>query len=378
MDKSVDAESIKNAYRKLAVKYHPDKNPGNKEAEERFKEATEAYEVLKDSDKRKKYDQFGHAAFGPNGYAGGGHAGFHDFDMSDALRAFMNDFGGDSFFSDFFGMGGGRRRGGGRSAEAERGNDLQVRVSLALAEINSGVSKKIKYKRFEHCSVCRGAGGEGVRNCSTCGGSGQVRRVTQSLFGQMINVTACTRCGGRGQTVANPCKSCGGDGRSKTETTISVNIPAGVAEGNYIPLRGQGDVGPRNGPAGDLIVIIQEEEHPFFERHEQDLACELPISVVQAVIGDTVILPTLDGKVKLTISTGTQSESVLRLRGKGLPAVNRPQDKGDILVKIHVEVPERLTAEEKALYQKLDEIRHKRSDGGEGLFRKAKNWFSGD
>lgn len=376
VEKNAPADDIKNAYRKLAVKYHPDKNPGDKQAEEKFKEATEAYEMLKDPDKRRKYDQFGHAAFGPGGYGGGGgFQGYGDFDISDALRAFMNDFGGDSFFSDFFGgAGGGRRRGGG-GPQVERGNDLQVHVALELSEINTGVSKKIKYKRYDHCPACKGAGGDGLRSCGPCGGTGQVRRVTQSLFGQMVNVSACPRCGGRGQIVANACKSCGGDGRAKIETTVSVNIPAGVAEGNYIPLRGQGDAGAHNGPAGDLIVLIEEKPHEFFERHGQDLACELTISIPQAVVGDTVVLPTLDGKVKLNIAAGTQSESLLRLREKGLPAVNSNRDRGDILVKVHVETPERLSSEEKALYQKLIELERQKPAGSGGIFRKARSWF---
>jgi len=377
VEKGASTEDIKNSYRKLAIKYHPDKNPGDKSAEAKFKEATEAYEVLKDPEKRKKYDQFGHAAFGAGGFHGGGagFSGYGDFDISDALRAFMNDFGGDSFFSEFFGMGGRRRGGGG--GQAERGNDLQVRVALDLAEISAGASKKIKYRRFEHCPACKGAGGEGVRTCSACGGSGQVRRVSQSLFGQMINVTECGRCNGRGKVVANACKSCSGEGRARTEATISVNIPAGVAEGNYIPLRGQGDVGPRSGPSGDLIVLIEEKPHEFFERHGRDLVCELDIEVPQAVLGDTVVLPTLDGRVKLSIAPGTQSESVLRLREKGLPEVNNPRYRGDILVKVHVETPDRLSAEEKELYQKLLDMRNRKSAPEEGIFRKARHWFNG-
>jgi molecular chaperone DnaJ len=286
----------------------------------------------------------------------------------------MNDFGGDSFFSDFFGMGGSRRRGGGRRSEA--GNDLQVRVRLGLAEIQRGTSKKIKYRKMEKCQDCGGQGGEGLRACGTCGGSGQVRRVTQSLFGQMVNVTACSACGGAGQTVAKPCLTCHGEGRTRVEKTVSVNIPAGVAEGNYIPLRGQGDVGPRNGPSGALIVLIEEEEHPVFERHGQDLVCGLNVSVPQAVLGDNIVMETLDGKVKLTIAPGTQSESILRLRGKGLPDVNNPRDRGDILVKIHVQTPGRTSSEERGLYERLLALEKRKPRAGEGLFQKARKFFT--
>ncbi|OGJ86024.1 MAG: molecular chaperone DnaJ [Candidatus Raymondbacteria bacterium RifOxyA12_full_50_37] len=374
--KDADTESIKNAYRKLAIKYHPDKNKGDKSAEERFKEATEAYEVLKDPDKRKKYDQFGHAAFGAgHGGWGGGFAGGADgFDISDALRAFMNDFGGDSFFSDFFG---GSRRRGGRGGGSNRGSDLQVTVHLTLEEINTGTSKKIKYKKREHCSHCGGKGGSGARTCSTCGGSGQVRRVTQSLFGQMVNVGACSACNGTGEVISNKCSECGGDGLLRTESTISVKIPAGVAEGNYIPLRGQGDAGARGGQAGDLIVIIEEIPHEFFERHGQDLVCELEISMPQAALGDEIVLDTLDGKIKLTIAAGTESESVLRMREKGLPEVNNNRYRGDILVKIHVGTPKRLSSEERDLYRKLKEINQTKASGeGAGFLRKAKKFFS--
>ena len=374
VDRKADEDAIKSAYRKLAMQYHPDKNKGNKEAEEKFKEATEAYEVLKEPDKRRQFDQFGHAAFSGGPGAGHGGFGYQDFDISDALRAFMNDFGGDSFFSEFFG-GGGRRRGGGRGQQKVGGNDLQVRIALTLEEITTGTSKKIKYKKMERCATCSGTGGTGTDTCRICGGTGQVRRVSQSLFGQMVNVAVCGTCGGSGQTITNKCKTCSGDGRTRTETTVSVNIPAGVSEGNYIPLRGMGDAGPNGGPAGDLIVIIEEEQHKVFERHGQDLICELNISVPQAVAGDSVVLDTLDGKVKLTIVPGTQSESLLRLRDKGLPDVNNARHRGDILVKIHVVIPEKLGSQEKELYAKLAEIEKAKPAGGTGFFKKARQWF---
>ncbi len=375
VDRKADEDTIKSAYRKLAMQYHPDKNKGNKAAEEKFKEATEAYEILKEPEKRRQYDQFGHQAFGGAGHGFGGGQGFHDFDISDALRAFMNDFGGDSFFSDFMG-GGGRKRGGrGGGREKASGNDLQVRIALSLEEIVTGTSKKIKYKKMERCTVCSGTGGTGLETCRTCGGSGQLRRVAQSLFGQMVNVTVCNVCSGSGQTISNKCKTCNGDGRLKTETTVSVNIPAGVSEGNYIPLRGMGDAGPNGGPAGDLLVIIEEEQHKVFERHGQDLVCELNVSVPQAVNGDAVTLETLDGKVKLNIAPGTQSESILRMRDKGLPDVNNQRNRGDILVRIHVVVPEKLNSQEKELYAKLSEIEKGKTSQETGFFKKAKQWF---
>ncbi len=378
VSKDASESQIKSAYRKLAVKFHPDKNKGDKSAEDKFKEATEAYEVLKDPKKKGQYDQFGHAAFsqggGGGGFGGFGGGGFGGGGLDEALRTFMNDFGGDSFFSDMFG--GGRRRGGKRGSSGVPGNDLQVRVSLDLKEISTGTTKKIKYKKLEKCSDCSGEGGTGKNTCSACAGSGQVRRVSQSLFGQMVNVTTCPTCNGDGQTIEKACSSCGGDGRQKVEKTISVNIPAGVEEGNYIPLSGQGDSGRKGGPAGNLIVIIQEKEDELFERSGMDLLLNATISVPMACLGGDLIVKTLEGKVKMTIPAGTQSGNLMRLRGKGLPQVNSTRYKGDIIVRITVQIPKKISLNERKLYEELLEIEETKPEKGKGFFSKAKDFFS--
>ncbi|KPL03962.1 MAG: molecular chaperone DnaJ, partial [candidate division Zixibacteria bacterium SM23_73_2] len=271
--KEATEEEIKGAYRKLALKYHPDRNPGDKDSEENFKEATEAYEVLKDPQKRAKYDQFGHAGV----TAGAGFEGFDfgSFDLSDALRAFMRDFGNFSIFDDFFGETKIRRRG------SQKGQDLRVRLKLTLLEIASGVDKKIKLKKLVKCEECRGtgaAGGSSKATCPRCQGTGQVRTVRRSFFGQLVNVTTCDYCQGEGEVIKKPCQICGGQGRIKGESTITVKVPPGVMTGNYIPLRRAGSVGPRGGPPGDVIVFIEEIEHDDFTRKDDDIILEVPIS----------------------------------------------------------------------------------------------------
>jgi len=344
-------DDIKKSYRRLALQYHPDKNPGSKEAEEKFREATESYEILKDPKKRATYDQFGHAAFEGAGAGGAGFGGFQGFDLSDALRSFMNDFGGDSF-SDMFGTGG--RRGRRRSGGGMRGNDLQVRLNLTLEEIYTGVSKTIKVKREERCSACSGTGSKsGKRSaCSACGGSGRVQRVVRSFFGQMIQESVCPTCQGEGYTAGDPCATCRGAGREPSHTQVSVDIPQGVSEGNYITIAGKGDAGLHGGEAGDLIVLIHEEKHDFFERHGIDVFCEVPISFSEAALGTSTMVPTLDGKVSLKVPGGTQSEKIFRLRGKGLPELHGGGH-GDLLVKIHAQTPEKLSSEERQLFERL-------------------------
>ena len=342
-------EDIKRAYRKLALQYHPDRNPGNKEAEEKFKEATEAYEVLKDPEKRARYDQFGQVGVG----AGAGFEGFdfRTFDLSDALRAFMRDFGSFSIFDDFFGQETTIRRRRGK----QRGQDLQIKLQLSLNEIATEVEKKIKLKRLLRCEECRGSGGTSKIICPRCQGTGQIRKVRQSILGQLINVTTCDYCQGEGEVIEKPCPVCGGQGRIKGESTITVKVPPGVSPGNYIPIRGAGNYGLRGGPAGDALVFIEEEEHPFFTRHGDDLLCDIPISISQAALGDQIEVPTLDGRIELKIPEGTQSGKIFRLKGKGIPHLHG-YGKGDELIQIIVWIPTKLSSEEKKLFQKLSEM----------------------
>lgn len=346
-------EEIKKAYRKLAIKYHPDKNPGDKGAEEAFKDATEAYEVLKDSQKRQVYDRFGHD--GIRAGAGGGFGGFAGFDLADALRAFMRDFGGFGF-EDLFGMGGESRQ---RRSGPQRGRDLQVSLPLTLEEIAAGVEKTLKIKRHQVCDRCDGRGaerGSSEKTCPTCKGSGQIRTVARSIFGQFVNVQLCGTCGGEGQIIEKRCSHCGGTGVVRGSETINVKIPAGVSAGNYITVRGSGDYGPRGGPPGDVIVVIDEKEHEQFTRQRDDVIYEVPISFSQAALGAEIAIPTLDGDARLKIPVGTQSGKIFVLRGKGIPHLNS-FGRGDQLVRVAVWTPSDLSDEEKELFRKLSQTR---------------------
>ncbi len=347
--KDASDDQIKSAYKKLAIKFHPDKNPGDKAAEEKFKEAAEAYDVLRDAEKRQQYDRFGHAAFeGPQGGPGGGfQGGFSNFD--DIFSRFSDIFG-DSMFGGMFGGGGG----GGRRGGPQRGQDLQVRVKLTLEEIAEGVSKKIKIQRLEPCKTCDGAGGKGRRTCATCGGMGQVKQVSQSLFGQMINVVSCPKCEGTGHSFEEACRTCQGSGLERQEVTISVQIPAGVAEGNYLTLRGEGNKGPRKGPAGDIVVLIEEQEHDLFHRDGQNLYAEARVPYTTATLGGSIRIPTLEGDVDLKVPAGTQSEKVFALRGKGMPGLHG-RGRGDLFVKLQVRVPDKLSGRQKELLEQLRE-----------------------
>ncbi len=338
------------------MKYHPDKNPGDKKAEESFKEVAEAYEVLHDPDKRAHYDRVGRAgpAPFPGGSGGGGFAGAEGFDLADALRAFMRDFGG---------MGGEGFEGGRRAGRNERrGRNLEIRLPLSLEEIANGAEKVIKIRRMIPCADCSGSGakpGSKTKTCTACGGSGQVRSVQRSVFGQLISVTTCERCHGEGTIIESPCPKCSGEGRVRAQEEITIRVPPGVMEGNYIPLRGMGDAGIRGGPAGDLIAHIEEVPHPLFAREGDDLILELPISFARAALGGKVEVPTLGGRAKVTIPAGIQSGQVLRLRGKGLRGLQRSAT-GDQLVRVTVHTPPKVTDRGKKLFTELEEL----SDSG--------------
>jgi molecular chaperone DnaJ len=357
--RSASLDEIKKAYRILALKYHPDRNPGNKDAEEKFKEATEAYEVLRDKEKRHRYDEYGHGgvsgpgAQGFEGFTGGG------FDLSDALRAFMRDFGGFGF-SDFFGEGpgAGRREG----ASLRRGRDLQVRLRLTLGEIATGVTKKIKVTRMVPCQRCKGKGikeGSSRETCKTCRGTGELRQISRSLLGQFVNIQTCPACRGEGSLISDPCLECDGEGVTEGGKNVEVKIPAGVATGNYIRLDGQGDAGSRGGPPGDLIILIEEIEDEIFERHGYDITCDLPVSFSQLAMGHRIEIPTLEGTAAIKIPPGTQSHKILRLKGKGIPHLNS-YGRGDQLVRLVAWTPQNLGKEERAAFEELErKIREK-------------------
>ncbi|HEX5031018.1 MAG TPA: molecular chaperone DnaJ [Candidatus Eisenbacteria bacterium] len=355
VEKGASEEDIKKAYRQLAMKFHPDRNPGNKEAEEKFKEVAEAYEVLHDADKRAKYDRFGHAAEAPFGGAGG--QDFAGFDLADALRAFMRDFGGAGGvggFGDVFEEGGR----GGRPRE-RRGNTLEIRLPLTLEEIATGTEKVVKIRHMRVCGTCKGSGakpGTEKKTCPVCHGSGQVRLVQRSIFGQMINITTCDRCHGEGQIVESPCDTCHGEGRVRQQSEISIKVPAGVSNGNYIPISGMGDAGPRGGPPGDLIAHIEELEHPLFLRDGDDLVIEVPISYSRAVLGGKVEVPVLGGgRAMVEVPAGTTYGKFLRLRGKGLKSLKR-SGHGDLLARIVIPTPNKVSDRAKKVLQELEQL----------------------
>ena len=334
---------IKKAYRKLAMEYHPDRN-SSPQAEAKFKEITEAYEVLRDPQKRAVYDRYGKAGLGSN--AGGG--GFHHVDLGEALNIFMRDFGAMGGFESLFG---GRRS----RTDERRGQDIRVTVRLTLNEVALGAKKTVKLKSLERCTTCDGSGakpGSRPSTCGTCNGSGEVRRATRSMFGQFISVAPCPTCGGEGTIIQAPCEVCRGEGRIRGERTVTVDVPAGVSANNYLTLRGQGAAGPRNGPSGDLLIMLDVKEDDRFERQGDDLIYDLPLSFSQAALGGEHEVPTPYGEEQLRIPPGTQPETVLRLRGRGLPVLGQ-DNKGDLLVRVHVWTPERLTDEQERLFREL-------------------------
>jgi len=355
LGKDVSAEQIKKAYRKLAFKYHPDKNPGDKEAEESFKEATEAYEVLSDAQKRDLYDQYGHAGLGgPGGgspFGGGGGPFGGGMDLSDALRAFMRDFGGFGGFEEMFG---GSGRSGGR--RRRKGRDLQLKVKLSLREVAAGATKQIRVSKQVPCEECEGSGsrdGGDLAACDVCQGTGQIKHVQRSILGQFVNVSECHRCHGEGVVVTDPCRSCNGTGTVRGSETVSVKIPAGVATGNYISVRSGGDAAERGGVAGDLYVIIEEEDDPLFERHGHDVLVDLPLTYGQLALGTKLEIPTLEGSVMFKVPAGTPSHKIFRMKGKGIPRLNS-YGRGDQLVRVVAWVPAKLNKKEEELLKELD------------------------
>ncbi len=376
-------DEIKKAYRKLALQFHPDKNPDNKDAEDHFKEVNEAYEVLSNDDKRRRYDQFGHAGVGSSAASGGGQPG-GGADLNDIFSAFNDMFsgrnrgGGSPFgFEEAFG-GGGRRR----ASAGIPGTDLKIRLKLTLEEIAKGVEKTLKIKRQVTCKECNGSGSRSgaSESCQTCHGSGEVRQVSKTMFGQFVNVAACPTCGGEGRMIKDRCTSCYGEGIKLGEVTVKVAVPSGVEDGNYLTLRGQGNSGPRGGAAGDLIVVIEEIQHELFSRNGDDVIYNLAVSFPDLVLGTKVDVPTLDGAVKLTIPPSTQPETMLRIAGHGIGHL-RGSSRGDQYVKVNVFVPKDLSHQDKELLKEM-----KKSSGispsahndkdGKGFFEKARDIFS--
>ena len=376
VDKSASADDIKKAYRKLAVKYHPDKNPGDKAAEEKFKEAAEAYSVLSDPDKKARYDQFGHAGVegaGPDFSGGFGN-------LNDILNdLFGGGFGGFSGFGGFGGFGGGGR--GQRQQRVYRGRDIRVRVKLTLEEIAKGVEKEISIEKSVPCQECGGRGAKNssdIKTCPACNGTGQVQRVVNSFLGQTVTYSTCQQCGGEGKIISNPCRSCGGTGLVRKRETIKVKIPAGVEAGMQMTIQGEGHAAKNNGINGDLLVVIEEQEHPDFKREGNDLYYTKVLSLPEAILGAEVEVPGIDGKYSIKVDAGTQSGTVVRLKGRGLPSVNGYGGKGDLYVKIAVWIPKKLNKEEKAIVESMKDkegFKPNPNKEDKGFFDRLKNLF---
>ncbi len=372
LSKGASESDIKNAFRKMAMKYHPDRNPNDKEAEEKFKEVNEAYAILSDPEKKEKYDRFGFAGVDPNaGFGGGGGfsgAGFDDL--------FGDLFGG--MFGGFGGFGGGQRS---RSNGPRKGQDLQARISITFDEAFSGTKKKIKLNKYVKCPDCGGTGaaaGSSRKTCPVCGGSGQIRNQRQTPFGMMANVTTCDRCGGTGEVIENPCPACGGTGKVRKEVTIEVSIPAGVDDDSVVNVRGQGNPGENGGPNGDLFVVVSVKPHKLFRRYGPDLELEIPVTFAQVALGADVTIPTMEGRVSYKIPPGTQPSTVFKLKGKGMKSPNSPRV-GDLYVKVMLEVPVNLSAEQRRLIQQFEE------SGTADMYQKKKTFadtvrelFTGD
>ena len=376
VEKNASADEIKKAYRKKAIQYHPDRNPGDKEAEEKFKEAAEAYDVLSNPEKRARYDQFGHAGVSGAAGNGGPFGGFGGgMSMDDIFSMFGDIFGGHGGFGGFSGFGGG----GGAQQRRHRGSDLRVKVKLTLKEISTGVEKKFKLKKYVPCPHCHGSGAEGnggVETCPTCKGTGSVIRNQQTILGTMQTRTTCPTCGGEGHIIKNKCKECGGEGIVYGEEIVTVKIPKGVAEGMQLSMSGKGNAGKHNGMPGDLLILVEEEPDKELIRDENDLIYNLLLSFPTAALGGTVEIPTIDGKVKVKIEPGTQPGKVLRLRNKGLPSVNG-YGTGDLLVNVSIYVPETLGKDEKKALEEMEQSDNFQPNTSvkEKIFRKFKNLF---
>jgi len=364
--RNASQEEIKKAYRKLAMQYHPDRNSGDKEAEEKFKEAAEAYEVLSHDEKKAKYDRFGHegvrsSQFGSEGFSS----------VNDIFSHFSDIFGGSSIFDDFFAGGSGRSRG--RRSTGVPGADLRVTLKLTLEEIAKGVTKKIKIRKHVNCDNCSGLGAEAgtsTKTCPVCQGAGEVKSVSRSVFGQFVNITACSNCNGEGQVIDTPCRKCMGDGRVQEDTNIKIQVPHGVYEGSYMTMRGEGNAGKRGGPAGSIIVVFHEQPHDYFIREEEDIIYNLFITYPEAVLGADVEVPTLNGKAMLKIDPGTQPGKMLKMRGKGLGRLNS-NGSGDQLVKVNIAVPKKVNAKEKEMMNQLAQMPNIKSSSK----NEAKNFF---
>jgi molecular chaperone DnaJ len=345
-------DDIKKAYRKLAMQYHPDRNGGAKDAEEKFKQITEAYDVLRDPQKRAAYDRYGEAGLRGGG-AGAGAGGFHHVDLSEALNIFMRDFGGMGGLGDLFGAAASRGTTGPRT-----GSDVKFSLPLTLGEVATGVEKTVTLKLLDPCDRCEGLGsepGSKPTTCTTCNGTGEVRRAQRSFFGQFVSVAPCPTCAGEGQVIAQPCKKCRGEGRVRADRTVKISVPAGVATGQYMTLRGQGNVGSRGGPRGDVLVLFEVEDDQRFERDGEDLYCEVLVSYPQLVLGSDVTVPGITGELSLRVPPGTHSGQVFHLKGRGLPRVNA-SGVGDLHVRVQLWTPEKLSPREEELIRELGEL----------------------
>ncbi len=367
LDRNVGQDEVKKAYRKQAMKFHPDRNPNDKAAEEKFKEIGEAYAVLSDENKRARFDRFGHESMSQPDYGGFGFSrdGFDPFEL---FRSVFGGFGGDIF---------GSQTRHSRRASVNRGNDLNVELKLTLAEIAEGTTKKVRINYLNACDDCSGTGAvDGqLETCHQCKGSGEVQQVSESFFGRMINIATCPVCRGEGTIVKNPCPNCRGEGVQREKKTISIHVPAGVSQGNYQRLRGEGNAGLRGGAQGDIIVTFNEQSHDHFSRHGDDVLCELEINFPQAVLGDTVDVNTLSGNVRMTIPTGTEPGRLFRLRGKGIKHLNS-HGRGDQIVRVTIHVPQKTSGEEKKILEELNNVYRNSRGNDKPFLRKVKDFFS--